>query len=352
MLKNALKSIRRGLLKSLGISGLHETLTAQQSAILKQIEGINHRMSEELDAEWLRKLYPGLSLDEIRDKLSKHAEAEQSGRMLLLHYPPSYELKPRWGYSRPVHRGLSELFARHAADYERILTDLSALLPNFQQIRRCFFNDSTGEPGWMGGAINPIDTGLLYHFVTKLQPKTYLEIGSGLTTLFAARAKADRRLRTRIVSVDPDPRAEVDARCDEVIRAPLELCDLSLFDRLEPGDIVFMDGSHISLMNSDVTVFMLDVVPKLKPGVVIHVHDVHLPYDYPDMFLKWYWHEQYILASYLLGAAERIEVLMPSRYAAEGPNAPELLRPLIDSGLADSPAHWLSGGSLWFTHTK
>ena len=83
-----------------------------------------------------------------------------------------------------------------------------------------------------------------------------------------------------------------------------------------------MDGSHISLMNSDVTVFMLDVVPKLKPGVIVHIHDIHLPHDYPDMFVKWYWNEQYIVAAYLLGAADRIKILMPSRYAGEMSSSP------------------------------
>jgi hypothetical protein len=347
-MKSILRLLRQLSLRAMGIKGLQD----QQSAMLKEITGIKHRLNPDSDIEWLRNLYPGVSLDALKAKLSEQAAADHAGRLLNLHYPPSYDLKPRWGYSCPVHQGICRIFEKNVEEYNNVLRDLAALLPYFLKIRKVFANDGTGEPGWAGGAINAIDTGLLYGFVKKHQPKIYLEIGSGLTTLFAARAKSDHQLETQIVSIDPNPRAEVDARCDRVIRAPLERCDLSIFDRLEPGDIVFMDGSHISLMNSDVTVFMLDVVPRLKPGVLVHIHDIHLPHDYPDMFVKWYWNEQYIVAAYLLGAADRIKVLMPSRYAGELSTTPEILRSLIASGLTPSAPHWLSGGSLWFTHTR
>lgn len=348
MLNSLVSSIRQTVLRAFGIVCLQD----QNKAILGHIDNIHKRMDKDSDIDWLLRLYPGMTVESIKHKLEQQIEAEKTGRLLTLHYPPSYDLRPRWGYTCPVHQGLTELFERYADDYYNTFRDLVDLLPHFMKIRKRFANDNTGEPGWVGGAINAIDTALLYSFVKKYEPKTYLEIGSGLTTLFAARAKADHHLRTKIVSIDPNPRAEVDCRCDKVIRTPLELCDLSIFDKLEPGDIVFMDGSHISLMNSDVTVFMLDVVPKLKPGIIVHIHDIHLPYDYPDMFLKWYWNEAYIVAAYLLGAADRIKILMPSRYAAESTKGIELLNPLVTAGLAEPSGHWLSGGSLWFTHTR
>jgi hypothetical protein len=333
MLKSASRLFRRAVGKTLRATGLRRRPIAPALP------------------EWLEALYPGLTEGQLRERLTEDAAADRAGRVLRLHYPPSYDLRPRWGGSRPTHQGLTELFARSDAAYDNFFRELAALLPWLEKIRRQFAADGTGEPGWNGGPINPIDTAALYTFVAKSRPKTYLEIGSGVTTLFAARAKRDHGLRTRIVSIDPNPRTEVDARCDEVLRAPLELCDLGVFDRLEPGDIVFMDGSHISLMNSDVTVFMLDVLPRLKPGVVVHFHDIHLPYDYPEMFVSWYWNEQYILASYLLGAGDRVRLLLPTRYAAERPAAAEILRPVIDAGLAERGG-WLSGGSLWFTHVS
>ena len=120
----------------------------------------------------------------------------------------------------------------------------------------------------------------IYSFLRSRRPATYLEIGSGNSTKFAARARQDGRLDTKIVSIDPSPRAEVDALCDEVIRSPFELADLSVLDRLVPGDIVFFDGSHRVFMNSDVAAFFLDAVPRLPAGVLIGVHDIYLPDDY------------------------------------------------------------------------
>src|SRR5262245_52540208 len=108
-----------------------------------------------------------------------------------------------------------------------------------------------------------------------------LSIGSGHSTKFARRAVVDYGLPTQITSIDPHPRAEIDALCHRTIRKPLEETDLNVFDELEPGDVVFFDGSHQYFMNSDVTVFFLDVPPRLKPGTLVQVHDNTLPYDYP-----------------------------------------------------------------------
>ena len=152
----------------------------------------------------------------------------------------------------------------------------------------------------------PFDSAALYTLVGHYEPRIYLEIGSGITTGFARRPIRDHGLNTRIVSIDPQPRAAIDAICDEVIRDGLETCDLTLFDALEPGDILFLDGSHRVFMNSDVTVFMIDVLPRLKTGVVVHVHDITLPWDYPGMFVNWALSEAYILAGYRIAARDRV----------------------------------------------
>ena len=98
--------------------------------------------------------------------------------------------------------------------------------------------------------------------------------------MFARHAIRTGNLKTTIMSIDPKPRAEIDSLCDRVMRLPLELCDLNLFRELEPGDILFFDGSHRIFANSDVTVFFIEVLPRLKPGVLVHVHDIFLPADY------------------------------------------------------------------------
>jgi predicted O-methyltransferase YrrM len=323
-----------------------------ESLIRDSAEQLLHLLENHTAAETPACEYPPWynlsSLDQALLKLLHNLAPE---RTIRLDYPPSYDYSPRWGYRTPPHQGLIDLFARHRDDYRCTFDKLARLGPWFAKINKVFTPGNGGEPAWHGGPINAIDCALLYGFVADLQPKTYLEIGSGITTLFAARAKRDHGLKTRIVSFDPNPRTAVDAVCDHVIRKGLEVADTDIFDTLEPGDIVFMDGSHRSFMNSDVTVFMLDILPKLKPGIVIHFHDITWPSDYPPNFAPMYWNEQYILAAYLLGAADRIRILLPSCYAAKDPELQKHLTPLLAMNLAPVES-WHYGGSLWFTHTR
>jgi hypothetical protein len=268
---------------------------------------------------------------------------------LPLDYPPSRRLAPRWGHGRPVHPELAALFRRNEGDYRAVIGELRTLTPFLQKIPATYAVETAAVPGWVGPPVNPIDLALLYYFVWKHRPATYLEIGSGSTTSFARRAVADHGLSTRIVSIDPQPRSGIDGICDAVIRDGLEtLADLQVFSDLQPGDIVFLDGSHRCFMNSDVTVFFLDVLPRLRPGVIVHIHDISLPFDYPDMFTNWYWNEQYVLAAYLLGMRDRVRILMPSQYVSGTPGLSECLHPPLLEGVGD-PEPWLNGGSFWFT---
>jgi hypothetical protein len=129
------------------------------------------------------------------------------------------------------------------------------------------------------------------------------------------RAIRDQGLRTRITSIDPYPRASIDAICDSMVRKPLEsVDDLSIFDELVPGDIVYLDSSHRVFMNSDVTVFFLDILPRLRSGVLVHIHDIFLPDDYPPEWIGRYYSEQYLLACYLLSESPRFDVVLPNHF--------------------------------------
>src|SRR4051812_3177797 len=140
----------------------------------------------------------------------------KTGKILLeLDYPPSRDYRPRWGNTHPPHAALSRMFDKNRTDHLEILSQLGALQPYFSKIRPDFVGPEQREAGWVGGPINALDTALLYYFVQKYKPKIYLEIGSGVTTLFAARAKLDHALSTKIISIDPLPRAAVDVVCDQ-----------------------------------------------------------------------------------------------------------------------------------------
>jgi hypothetical protein len=106
-----------------------------------------------------------------------------------------------------------------------------------------------------------LDAVALYGFIATRKPRRYVEIGSGTSTKFARRAVTDHSPRTEIISIDPDPRSEIDALCDDVMRMPLEDVPADFFAGLCADDILFFDGSHRAFQNSDVTVFFCGRLP-------------------------------------------------------------------------------------------
>jgi len=272
---------------------------------------------------------------------------EYSRYALPLDYMPSRNFEPRYGYSQEPIQSLMSWFETHVNEYRAFLTFMRSL--DISHIALSTTNTTLPNPAWIGGAICAFDALALYAMVRRHTPANYVEIGSGMTTCFARQAVKDGGCTTRITSIDPEPRAEIDEICDDVIRDGLETFDLSYFDRLQAGDIVFFDGSHRSFMNSDVTVFFIDVLPRLAPGVIVHLHDINLPYDYPESFKHWYWNEQYMLAVYMMGRRDSIVPLLPTTFICRSPSfREELTAPFRDLG--EQNDSWRGGGSMWFTH--
>jgi Methyltransferase domain len=264
-------------------------------------------------------------------------------------YLPSRDFKPRWGYSRPRIEALNSWFTEHTASYVTFLSEMVVSVDGLRGIPMHFSEEALPLPAWWGVPYCPFDALALYTMILKHRPRLYLEIGSGATTCFAKLAAQHTAHDMQIVSIDPEPRAEIDAICDEVIRQPLETCELSIFDRLQPGDVLFFDGSHRSFMNSDVTVFFIDVLPRLKPGVIIHIHDISLPWDYDVFFRNWYWNEQYLLAVYLMGHMKRINPLFPTAFVDKD-DAFKEHRAKLPQDILQKDNGWQGGGALWFTH--
>ena len=174
-----------------------------------------------------------------------------------------------------------------------------------------FEQDSSMGIKWNNGYIPPLDGISIYGFLADLNPRYYVEVGSGNTTLFASASIKDNNLRTKIISIDPFPRREIDELCDTVYRVPLENMDLEFFECLSNEDVLLIDNSHRAFQNSDVTVFFTEILPRLPPGIVYAIHDIYLPEDYPDgrpsTAKKWY-NEQYLLCAYLLGGVGSYKV--------------------------------------------
>ncbi len=245
-------------------------------------------------------------------------------QLVFVDYP--VEPVARYGYGKPPHRQLYELIAKDCAGYKATLEKFLEFKPWLLKIPAQ--SADSVEPAWVNKWLSPLDITSLYCLIALNHPQHYLEVGSGVSTSVARRAVRDHGLRTRIVSIDPQPRADIDPLCDEVIRRPLEQIDVSVFDQLAPGDILFMDSSHRVFTNSDVAVMFLEVLPRLQPGVLVHLHDIFLPYDYPPQWRDRYYSEQYVLAAMLLGDTSRFRVALPNAFIANHPELSAVLRPL------------------------
>jgi hypothetical protein len=251
---------------------------------------------------------------------------------------------PRYGHGKPPHPILAQILAERRSAYEEVLR---AVLARRSQLLAIPATGSpeTAEPFWSNGWCQGLDAACLYCFLADLRPRLYIEIGSGHSTRFARRAIRDNGLPTTITSIDPQPRAEVEEAADHVVRRPLEQVDLSLFDALGPGDVLFFDGSHRVFMNSDTTVFFLELLPALPPGVLVQVHDVHLPLDYPPERARHWESEQYLLAAWLLASPDALRVRMPVAFVRQD----EALRAVVNEIVEASEGRIEPiGAAFWF----
>jgi predicted O-methyltransferase YrrM len=175
-----------------------------------------------------------------------------------------------------------------------------------------------------------LDAAAAYALVRGERPRRIVEIGSGHSTRFLARAVADGSLATEITYVDPAPRAAIAALGVHHRLELLTAADPDLFGGLAAGDILFIDSSHIAMPGTDVDRLILDVLPRLAAGVLVHVHDIFLPDAYPP---EWAWrgyNEQLLVGALIQGGA--FELVFASRYAAT-----RLMHRLEESVLAALP---------------
>lgn len=248
---------------------------------------------------------------------------------MALVFPPSSRPGPRWGHGRPEHARLAEVIGRHEETYRASLQTIIGYRDDLLRLPRDRTDDPE-QPYWLSAWLPGLDAAAIYAFLRDRSPALYVEVGSGVSTAWAAHARRDGQLETRIVSIDPQPRVAIDPLCDEVVRAPLEAVDPALFARLGPGDVLFVDDSHAVFTNSDSTAFFLDILPELSPGVLVGVHDVLLPADYLPEWTGYHWSEQYLLAAYLLAGAPWIRPILAAGYVSLRPRLHALASPLFD----------------------
>lgn len=249
--------------------------------------------------------------------------------MILTEYPVTS--RSSWGWDQSPNGPVSAVLDRYDADVDALAKELCGLASWCRTIP--YEPTDSTTPYWSNRFWGTIDAVMLVHQLRERNPTTYLEVGSGNSTMFARRAIEDFGLDTTIVSIDPVPRADIDDLCDEVIRAPFGEVAAQQMARLQPGDVFVLDGSHLGFTGSEAVLFFADLIAGVPEGVMVAVDDIFLPDDYhPTWADRWYG-EQYLLAAWLLGGHAGWDIVLPT-WNATDPAKPDRfgeLWPIVES---------------------
>ncbi len=218
--------------------------------------------------------------------------------------------------------------------------------PKFRHEYDRFPAEPTGEPGrfhFNNGLFDGTDALVAYCMIRHFQPRLIIEVGSGFSSLVAAEAIAKNK-KSDLICIEPFPRdflRQGFPGLHSLIEKRVQDIDLEFFSQLHSGDILFIDSSHTVKIGGDVNYLFLEVLPRLNRGVIVHVHDIFLPFDYRrdwvmDEFR--FWTEQYLLQAFLSFNSE-FEVLMANGYLVH--------RYLEDFKATFPNSPWWRPGSFW-----
>lgn len=159
------------------------------------------------------------------------------------------------------------------------------------------------------GAFGLLSAAVLHCMIRHYRPRTLIEVGSGNSTYVSARACLMNQAEgcaTRLLSIEPHPAATLTRGfpgLSRLITMEAQRVPLETYRQLRAGDILFIDSSHVVRLGNDVLFLYLEVLPRLETGVVVHVHDIFFPRQYPEDWVlrqRRFWTEQYLLQSFLM----------------------------------------------------
>lgn len=202
---------------------------------------------------------------------------------------------PGIDFRAPVQRKLLKMFAtRYGKEYAR-----------FPRTKK----EASGGFFLDNGAFGGVDAEILYCMVRFLRPHRITEIGCGFSSLVTAGAIRVMREHASHYSctftgIDPYPPAMLEGvkELSRMVRIPVQIVPLEEFESLRSGDILFIDSSHVLTTGGDVQFELLQVLPRLRKGVYVHIHDIFLPLDYPrdwQINKAIFWNEQYAVQAFL-----------------------------------------------------
>ncbi len=153
------------------------------------------------------------------------------------------------------------------------------------------------------------DASILYFMIRHYRPKRIVEVGSGFSSAVMLDTNElffNNNIQLTFIEPYPERLKELIRPSDynfvNLLETNVQDVDLSVFQQLEEGDFLFIDSSHVSKTDSDLNHLLFEVLPILKPGVMIHFHDIFYPFEYPE---KWVlegrnWNEIYLLRTFLM----------------------------------------------------
>jgi hypothetical protein len=192
---------------------------------------------------------------------------------------------------------------------------------------------------------------VLYAMMMQHRPGAIIEIGSGFSSalMIDTRERTDYRHETHLTFIEPFPgrlnsliRPEDRSTCNVIVDM-VQNVDLAEFEKLKSGDILFIDSSHVARTASDVLFLFHTVLPALRSGVLVHIHDIYWPFEYPRSWLlekKWAWNEAYFVRAFLQFNSA-FEMVFFNHYLAKCHRADaERLFPVL-AGTAPGSSLWL-----------
>jgi len=236
-------------------------------------------------------------------------------KLIRVDFPPKKNSVPRFGFGKRYHLELEKIIK---AEYKSHKALLSLVLDRAKEVFT-WPKSEDKKNSWLPWTDNPYfpscDMAVLNGIINLQRPKRFIEVGSGISTRVAYQAKKEAKISMDIISIDPEPRIGINQLCNKNIKKRLEDAPLKQIVKMTGHGTVFsFDGSHRSFPSSDVTVFFLEILPRLKKGTIVHIHDIYLPADYSQKASERLWSEQYLLAAYLLGGGAGVKILLPCFY--------------------------------------
>ena len=201
--------------------------------------------------------------------------------------------------------------------------DLDQQKTLLSDLMRQYYSEFAALPGYavnlsagFGLGYTEVDALLLYAMIRRLKPRHYLEVGSGLSTFYcslAAGLNNEEHHPLQITCIEPYPYENLyTVPGVEIIKREVQDVNVQTFTALEAGDVLFIDSSHVLRIDGDVPYLYLEVLPVIKPGVIVHIHDIPFPYNVPYPAEQWvlcsaegapywpvFWNEAMLLQAFL-----------------------------------------------------